>query len=73
MWYLPRVMSPERKSVVVGSRRYLRRPEPLIFPSAPPLFSDEEMPENQEHLELRTWLWQLIREEYGGQVFVGSD
>jgi hypothetical protein len=55
------------ESVIVNGRRYLRAPVPVHFPV------QEIVPEGGVHLELRTALFLLLRAEFAGRAFVGSD
>jgi Uma2 family endonuclease len=61
------VLSSNQAAFKPGSRRYLRNPVPLVFPT------DEEMPEHKIHVELRTALYQLIQLALGDRVIVGSE
>jgi len=55
--------SNERKVV----HRYLREPQPLVFPV------DELMPETRRHLEVRTALFQSLKAAFGGTAVIGSE
>jgi Uma2 family endonuclease len=50
-----------------ASHRYVRPPEPLFFPC------EEEVPESRRHLDLRTALYQTIRDAFGDRAAVGSE
>jgi hypothetical protein len=50
-----------------SGRRYLRAPQPLIFPES------QEMPETGLHLELRTGLYLIVRDFVGERGAVGSE
>lgn len=56
---------PARGSVL--EVRYVRAPEPLVFPE------QAEMPESQLHLDLRTLLYHLLRDHLGDRYTVGSE
>jgi Uma2 family endonuclease len=47
--------------------RYVRPPEPVVFPESAP------MPENKSHLVLRTFLFRLLRFALGPDHSVGSE
>jgi hypothetical protein len=47
--------------------RYLRAPQPLFFPC------EEEVPESRRHLEVRTALYQSIRDAFRDRAAVGSE
>ena len=64
-WYPPEVVATlvQRKF----AHRYLREPEPLVFPV------DEEMPETRRHLEVRTALYQSLKAAFGDKAVLGSE
>jgi Uma2 family endonuclease len=47
--------------------RYVRSPEPVVFPES------ETVPENKSHLLLRTFLFRLLRAALGPEHSVGSE
>jgi hypothetical protein len=47
--------------------RYLRAPEPLFFPV------EQSVPETGRHLEVRTVLFQIVRDAFGDRAIVGSE
>ena len=49
-----------------GLRRYVRPPQPVHFPSS------EEAPETNRHLELRTALYQILKQELSACATIGS-
>ncbi len=49
------------------AHRYLREPEPLVFPA------HEEMPETRRHLQVRTALFQSLRAAFGDRAVLGSE
>ena len=49
------------------TRRYLRRPKPIHFPT------DRLVPETTVHMRLRTALFLIIERELRGRAFIGSD
>ncbi len=60
-------MQPLREGGLSSRVRYLRAPEPLVFPE------QAEMPESQLHLDLRTLLYHLLRDHLGPAYTVGSE
>jgi hypothetical protein len=50
-----------------GRHRYLRAPQPLHFPV------EERVPETGRHLELRTVLFQIVRDGFRDRATVGSE
>ena len=57
--HVPRSGSEQR-------RRYVRPPQPIVFPGS------EEMPETNRHLELRTALYLLLKRELAARATIGS-
>ncbi len=47
--------------------RHVRTPTPLVFPSG------AELPESRRHLDLRTFLYGVLRRAYGNRAAVGSE
>lgn len=47
--------------------RYLRKPEPLVFPTT------KQMPESRRHYELRTALFQILQAAFGDRATIGCD
>jgi Uma2 family endonuclease len=50
-----------------AGHRYVRTPEPLLFPC------EEEVPESRRHLEVRTALYLSIRDAFADRAAVGSE
>ncbi len=56
------------RGAVPGTRqRYVRPPQPVYFPGS------EEMPETNRHMELRTALYLILKQELAARATVGSD
>ncbi len=58
---------PEASPSSLPRPRYLETPQPLVFPS------EELVPETQLHLELRTLLYQLLKDYLVPRATVGSE
>jgi Uma2 family endonuclease len=56
--------SPERALLAL---RYVRAPRPIVFPS------EAEVPEGKRHLQLRTFLFQLLQFAFARECSIGSD
>src|SRR5690348_14574526 len=59
-----------RRPYARGSRRYVREPQPIEFPSEEPW--EAHVPETKRHLEVRTALYLLLLDALGSDT-VGSD
>ena len=66
LWY-PSLVVQAPETAIVNGRRYLRAPVPIHFPV------QDVMPESGVHLEVRTALFLLLRTEFAGRAFVGSE
>jgi Uma2 family endonuclease len=59
--------SGSSEPVTVGEFRYLRAPRPLHFPDT------EQVPETKRHLELRTLLYQFLKQAFAQEAHIGCD
>jgi Uma2 family endonuclease len=67
-WYNPMTVAASNAVDRAPVRhRYLRAPEPLYFPV------EQSVPETGRHLELRTVLFQIVRDAFRASATVGSE
>jgi Uma2 family endonuclease len=60
-------MSHEEQGVLIGLHRYVRAPQPLVFPE------HEQVPETKWHLELKTLVYQFLQLAFGDRAHIGCD